>query len=66
MVQLKEQIKYKGNDECYSLSPDLRSNMWGEGVSACYILNRILYKEVGKTDFEFWKDYAPKLTILMW
>ncbi|KAL0546602.1 hypothetical protein IC582_016514 [Cucumis melo] len=47
------------------LSSDLSDNMWGEVVlSACFVLNRILYKRLDKTPYELWKGHAPNLSYL--
>jgi len=40
----------------------LPKNMWGETLySACYILNRILYKNCDETPYELWKKREPFL-----
>ena len=39
--------------------------MWGEAVlTACFILNKILYKKLDKTPYELWKGYVPNLSYL--
>ena len=41
------------------------NNIWGEAIlSACYLQNRIPYKKTGKTPYELWKGYVPKLKYL--
>ena len=43
-------------------SSGLPKNMWGEALySACYILNRIPYKDCDKTPYELWKQREPLL-----
>jgi len=43
-------------------SSGLRKNIWGKTLySACYILNRISYKDCDKTPYELWKKMEPFL-----
>ena len=47
------------------LSYGMSKQIWGEAVLyACYILNRVPYKQLDKTPYELWKGFGPNLKFL--
>ena len=47
------------------ISSGVPKNLWGEALlAACYILNRIPFKDNPKTPFELWNGRIPRLDYL--